>query len=118
MSAPTNPEDSVQAMRRMAPADLLNTSDPRQANVAPGTSTLATALVTVDRLSARVAKLEAEQSEARNRVARLEAALGFYADLDAHGARLDVYESNYTGDPADVELDRGAKARAALEDKS
>ena len=73
-------------------------------------------IATIAALSARAAKLEAEQSEARNRVARLEAALTYYADLDAHGARLDVYESNYTGDPADIELDRGAKARAALED--
>ena len=64
----------------------------------------------VDRLSARVAKLEAEQSEARNRAARIEAALRFYAEPSGYLLGLRFR-------PVVVD-DGGMRARAALEDKS
>ena len=81
-------------------------------------------------LSARVAKLEAEQSEARKRAARLEAALRFYADASnygqSHGAdcgqvytgdgNVEEYHGGDCGMP-EVMRDDGAKARAVLEDK-
>ena len=49
----------------------------------------------VDRLSARVAKLEAEQSEARNRAARLEAAL---REIAGRGPKDDPCAAEYDAD--------------------
>ncbi len=70
-------------------------------------------------LSARVAKLEAEQSEARNRVARLEAALGKWQAWSACCPPRECDDGSGYYSLADHEqAECEAKARAALEDKS
>ena len=82
-------------------------------------------------LSARVAKLEAEQSEARNRAARLEAALRPFAAMDFAGSIYAEYVADgdtpesvavlcayANGEPTGVNVTMAdfSKARAALEE--
>ena len=83
-------------------------------------------------LSARVAKLEAEQSEARKRAARLEAALRPFAVFDFAGSIYAEYVADgdtpesvavlcayANGEPTGVNVTMAdfSNARAALEDK-
>ena len=117
MGGPTNPED----LRRM---ELCRHLLPE-----PGGEVVGALLNDIAARNARIARLEAEQGEARNRAARLEAALRFYADAanygQSHGAdcgqvytgdgNVEEYHGGDCGMP-EVMRDDGNKARAALDE--